>query len=177
MELNEAVKSRRTIRAYRQTKVSEEKIRQLAEFAQNAPSWKNSQTARFYAALSEEKRAAVKDALPAFNQTRSENAALVVVTFEKGISGFDTEKKCAVNECAEEWGAYDLGLSNMLFLLKARELNLDTLIMGIRDSQKIRKALNIPLSQEIMAVIAVGERDQEPQMPPRKPVEEILTVL
>lgn len=177
MELNEAVTSRRTIRAYKDVKVSEEKIKELVAFAQNAPSWKNSQTARYYAALSEEKHALVREALPAFNQTRSQNATLVAVAFQKGVSGFDTEKNVPANECGDEWGAYDLGLANMLFMLKARELNLDTLIMGIRDGKKIKEALSIPENQEVMAVIAVGERDQEPAMPPRKPLDEILTVL
>ncbi|MBO4403968.1 MAG: nitroreductase family protein [Treponema sp.] len=176
MELKEAVLSRRTIRAYEKTEIKESDVKEIIAFAQNAPSWKNSQTGRYYAALSEEKITAVKNALPAFNQERSLNAVYIVVSFKKRISGFDTQNDTAANECGDEWGAYDLGLQNMLLMLKARELGLDTLIMGLRDSQAIKKAVSIPEDEEVMAVIALGKRAQNPDMPPRKNLDEILSI-
>ena len=49
-----------------------------------------------------------------------------------------------INELGNGWGCYDLGLHNMLFLLKAKEMGLDTLVMGIRDAQKLREVLEEP---------------------------------
>ena len=78
-----------------------------------------------------------------------------------------------VNEAGDGWGYYDLGLQNENLLLKATELGLDTLVMGIRDGEAIREMLNIPETENVVAVIAVGYKAKEANMPKRKEVEEI----
>ena len=45
--------------------------------------------------------------------------------------------------------------------------------MGIRDEKAIRNLLNIPATEVIISVIAVGYPDIDPQMPQRKTNEEI----
>ena len=79
------------------------------------------------------------------------------------------------NEVGNGWGFYDLGLHNENFVLKAKEIGLDTLIMGIRDEKKIREVLQIPDAETIVAVIALGYGEQEPEMPKRKKPEDIVT--
>jgi len=187
MTLNEIAESRRSVRHFEASGLSEveikSKITEIVTFAcENAPSWKNSQTHRYFVAISDEKKLTVKNALVERNQPKCENAiALIVTCFEKDNSGFsDVEgKKVADNECANEWGSYDLGLSDSLLLLKARELGLDTLIMGLRDSNKLREALEIPQNQEVMSVISVGIRSKERELvkPNRKSFDEIVKVL
>ena len=49
----------------------------------------------------------------------------------------------------------------------------DTLIMGIRDADAIRRLLNIPENEAIMSVIAVGKREKESVPRPRKPLDEV----
>ncbi|MBQ9885945.1 MAG: nitroreductase family protein [Lachnospiraceae bacterium] len=176
MEFTQLLENRRSIRAYKEnTQISVETVKELIAAAQQAPSWKNSQTGRYYAVSSKEMLARVKaECLPEFNQRNSRNAPLLIVTaFVKGIAGFDNDAS-PVNELGDEWGAYDLGLQNSLLILKARELGLDTLIMGIRDEVKLRELLGIPESEEVVSVIAVGYRDIEPKKPVRKEIEEIL---
>lgn len=58
-------------------------------------------------------------------------------------------------------------------MLKAKELGLDTLIMGIRDGEAIRNFLDIPENEQVVSVIAVGYRAGEADMPARKSVEDI----
>ena len=150
------VESRRSIRAYKEgTTISPEDLEAMIECAGQAPSWKNSQTGRYYVIRDEQKLAQFRaNTLPEFNRDRSANAAALIVTaFEKDQAGFNPEGK-PDNELGNHWGAYDLGLQNQLLILKARELGYDTLIMGIRDADAIRKELNIPDSQEIVSVIA-----------------------
>ena len=48
-----------------------------------------------------------------------------------------------------------------------------TLVMGIRDGEAIREMLNIPETENVVAVIAVGYKAKEANMPKRKEVEEI----
>lgn len=175
MELADVVGLRRSVRAFKaETDVNKETVEDIIKFAQNAPSWKNSQTGRYYVVLTPEKVKEVKEkCLPKFNQENVQNApALIVTAFVKTRSGFDREGN-AVNECGNEWGAYDLGLQSQLLILKARELGFDTLIMGIRDGAALREALGIDENEEVMSVIALGHRAEEPAMPPRKTLEHI----
>lgn len=98
---------------------------------------------------------------------------LIITAFEKTRSGF-TREGVAENEVGEGWGCYDLGLQNENLVLKAKDMGLDTLIMGIRNSEKLREYLEIPASQEVVSVIAVGYGAIKPEMPVRKNVEDIV---
>lgn len=177
MTYNELLDSRRSVRAYSDKKVSREDVEAIIAAAQKAPSWKNSQTGRYYAVMDKENLELIKsNCLPPFNQKNSANAPVLIVTaFERGIAGFDNDGQ-AVNELGNCWGAYDLGLQNMAMLLKATELGLDTLIMGIRNENELRNRLSIPETQAVVSVIALGYRDIDPKMPPRKKLEEILKI-
>ena len=98
---------------------------------------------------------------------------LIVSTFEKGQSGFF--RGMQTNEVGDGWGAYDCGLSNCYLILIARSMGFDTLIMGMRDADGLRALFNIPESEAIMPVIALGYRAQEPSRPERKKLDEIVT--
>lgn len=146
MELQTAIETRRSIRHYdAEKKVTKEQVETLIKAASLAPSWKNTQTSRYYCVLSEDKVAEFSQkCLPEFNQKNSAGAgALIVATFVKGLVGFDNDGN-PVNEAGDGWGYYDLGLQNENLLLKATELGLDTLVMGIRDGEAIREMLHIP---------------------------------
>lgn len=175
MELTKAMENRRSIRAYKAgTTIEKDVIAELIKAAQLAPSWKNSQTARYYVVLSEEKLASVKEkCLPEFNRNNCADApALIVTTFVKNRAGFERDGSPST-ELGNEWGAYDLGLQNQNLLLKAVEFGFDTLVMGIRDAKALREELSIPEDQEVVSVISVGYRNADAEMPKRKEVEQI----
>lgn len=174
MEFDTLIRERRSIRQYDAGhQVTPEQIRAIVTAAIEAPSWKNTQTARYYAVLSEKMRDRfLQLCLPERNARKAEHAALVVTTFVKETAGFTQGRPD--NECADGWGFYDLGLHNALFLLKAKELGLDTLVMGLRDADTIRALLEIPAAETIVSVIAVGYAAQPANHPPRKLPEEIL---
>jgi nitroreductase len=174
MKFDDVILKRRSIRTFKaNTAVERSVIEQIIAAAQQAPSWKNTQTGRYYIATSKEKVDAVRVLLPEFNRNNSANAPVLIVTaFEKNISGFDNDGN-VVNELGNGWGAYDLGLQNENLVLKAAELGLDTLIMGIRDGEALRAELNIPDTQEIVSVIALGYRENEANAPQRKSVDSI----
>lgn len=174
MELQEVLNSRRSIRSYDAAKkVTKEQVEELIEAALQAPSWKNSETARYHCVLSDELiEKLTEETLPAFNQKSSAGAALIVASFVKNVSGYT--KGEPDNELGNGWGCYDLGFSNANFILKAREMGLGTLIMGIRDEAKIREILQIPEEECIVSVIALGyPTDADAPKRPRKEKEEI----
>ncbi|WP_295211804.1 nitroreductase family protein [Ruminococcus sp.] len=172
MEFQNVIESRRSIRKYSK-KASKEQVEAIIAAAIEAPSWKNSQTARYYCVLSDEMCKKVREeCLPGFNCERSENAALIVTSFVHNRAGFDREGN-PDNEVGNGWGFYDLGLHNEILVLKAAELGLGSLIMGIRDGEKLREVLGIPETETVVSVIAVGYADEAPQRPKRKAVEDI----
>ena len=105
------------------------------------------------------------------NQNSSAGAALVVTTYVRDVVGFTAGKPD--NEVGNGWGAYDLGLRDAYLVLAAADLGYDTLIMGIRDADVIRRQLNIPENEEIMSVIAVGKGSKAPAPRARKPLGEV----
>ncbi len=175
MEFQTLVEKRRSLRNFMEAGITKEELETIIKCAQEAPSWKNSETGRYYIVCSPEKLAEISEkALPDFNQNSSRNAsALIVTTFEANRAGFERDGS-ATNELGNEWGAYDLGLQNMLLCLKAKELGYDTLIMGIRDAEVLRKELSIPASQHVVAVIALGKGAVEMKRPVRKELKDVV---
>lgn len=176
MNFDDVIYKRRSIRTYdANKKVSKEQILELIKAAQQAPSWKNSQTARYYAVFDAEKLAEVRQGLALQNQIVTKDVnVLLVTTYVKNRSGF-TREGIAENELGNGWGCYDLGLQNALLCLKATDMGLDTVILGLRDADALRKALNIPETEDVGAVIAVGYRTADVPAPKRKAPEEIVT--
>ena len=173
MEFQKVLETRRTVRKY-SAGVTREQMEELLRAAQEAPSWKNSQTGRYYCILSEDMVYKIRmECLPgAGNAGKSEHAALIVTTFVHDRAGFQKDGT-ADNELGNGWGCYDLGLQNENLVLKAVDLGLSTLIMGLREADKLREILNIPESETIVAVIAVGKAAEEPIRPQRKEIDEI----
>ena len=173
VSLDELFTTRRSIRSYDATKtISVEEVRTLLTATQQAPSWANTQTSRYYVAISPDKVAAAKECIGEGNARNTAGAPVIIVsTYVKGFSGFG--RGTAVNEIGDGWGAYDNGLSNGYLILKAREMGFDTLIMGFRESDKLRKIFAIPENEEVMAVIALGYRAAEPNQPKHKTLDEI----
>ncbi len=172
---DDVIASRRSIRSFDAGKtISEAEIRTLIATAQEAPSWANTQTSRYYVALSKEKADAVREVIGEWNKKNTESAPVFIVsTYVKNKSGFRNDGEPA-NEIGNGWGAYDNGLSDAHLILKARAMGFDTLIMGGRDADALRSIFNIPEEETIMAVLALGYRAVDPDRPARKPLDEIL---
>lgn len=174
MELQTCMETRRSIRRFKPTPVSRETIKELITAANLAPSWKNSQTARFYVADGKHKDA-MTEYLPGFNQNATKDApVLIVTTAVKGISGFAADGGYATH-LKEGFQCFDNGLQVENLCLKAWDLGLGTLIMGLYDEPGIRGFFAIPGTEEIVCVIALGYPDIEPKAPQRLPVDALVT--
>ncbi|MCR5469227.1 MAG: nitroreductase family protein [Lachnospiraceae bacterium] len=174
MEFQKVIEARQSVRKFNGKQVSEDIIREMISAAKEAPSWKNSQTSRYYCVVSPDQVAKFRETvLPVFNQNSTADAtAYIVTTFKKGIAGFT--QGTADNEVGDGWGAYDLGLHDMLLCAKAVELGVDTLIMGLRDANVVAEFCGIPDDEQVMCIIAVGYRaDDVSKKPGRKAVDDI----
>lgn len=171
---DEIIRERRSVRHYDSAKsVSCEMIEQLLAAAIEAPSWKNKQTSRYHIVSTNEMRTRLKECLWSQNQITVKDApVLIVTTFVKGIVGFERDGTPS-NELGDGWGIYDLGLHNALLMLKATDLGLDSIVLGLRDARAIRHLLGIPEDEVIVSVIGIGYRIQDSIRPPRKEVSDI----
>ena len=170
---DDVITSRRSVRKYDASKkISEAEVRDLIKAVQDAPSWANQQPTKYYVAISPEKLAAVQDMVGGNKERIKDAPVLIVSTYERGKSGFFQGEQS--NEVGEGWGAYDNGLSNCYLILKARAMGFDTLIMGMRDADKLRELFSIPENETVMAVISLGYRAEEPNRPERKNLDEIV---
>ena len=173
MNFEELITERRSVRAYKAEPVSHDILEKVLKEAQMAPSWKNLQASRCYVVESPEMLEKFRElALPSFNAKSSSNAALIVTTFVRDLVAFTQGQPDT--ELGNKWGAYDLGLHDAYLVLAAKNAGLDTLIMGIRNADAIRETLSIPENEDIVSVIAVGYRDQNPSLRPRKELGEVV---
>lgn len=177
MNFDTVLENRRSIRKYAKAPIEKETIEELVKAASLAPSWKNSQSRRYYAAYSPEAVNYVRnEVLAEMNRTKTENASCYIISCaKKKQSGLGTEDEYA-NEIEEGWSLYDLGLADENLLLKGYEMGFGTLVMGIRDSSKIREYFKVPEDEIIMSVIAIGKPAIEPVIPKRKDLDEILKI-
>lgn len=58
-------------------------------------------------------------------------------------------------------------------MLKASDLGLGTLVMGIRDEKKIRLLLEIPANETVISVIGLGYGQTRMERPVRKSFEQL----
>lgn len=172
MELQTCIEQRRSVRKYKKQSVPRELIREIIRAATFAPSWKNSQVPRYYVAEGNAKKE-LASYLGEFNGRNVQDApVLIVSTVVNKRSGF-TRTGEYEKHLKDGFQYYDCGMQSMNLCLKAYELGLATLVMGIYDEAAIRKLFDIDEAQIIVAVTAVGYADGETSMPKRKSVDDI----
>lgn len=177
MNTIECIKTRRSIRSYNGRKVDRELLKEVVEAASFAPSWKNTQVTRYIIIDDEtlKNRIANECCSGIHNGEIIQSApVLVVTTMVRARSGYERDGSFSTPK-GKGWQMYDCGIAGQTFCLAAHEKGLSTLIMGIFDEDKAAAILEIPETQEICALIAVGYTDEIPAAPKRKTVDDLIT--
>ena len=179
MEVKACLTTRRSVRRFTDRPVTREQLEELVTLASYAPSWKNSQTVRYTAVTDTDlKRRLAEDCTMGFSHNREimeSAAAVIVLRTVKGRSGYERDGSPTTSK-GEHWQSFDAGIASATFCLAAHELGLGTVIMGIYEEAKVRELLNVPESEGISALIALGYPDEQPEAPKKKTVEEILEI-
>lgn len=176
MNTLDCIKERRSIRKFKNEAISHEILEKLVSSASHSPSWKNSQIARYIMVETPEIKQKIADEMVSpFNQGHINSApVLVVLSYVKNRSGFERDGSFSTSKGAS-WQMFDCGVAAQTFCLTAKDMGLGTVIMGLFDENKIAEFLNIPQTQEIGCIIALGYPDETPEMPKRKMVEELIS--
>ena len=176
MKATDCIVGRRSIRKFKNDKISHSLLESIISTASFSPSWKNTQITRYIAI---EDTSIIKkiadDFTPEFNANIIRQVStLIAVTFVKGRCGFERDGSFSTKK-GDRWQMFDVGVACQTFCLAAHEAGLGTVIMGIFDEDGITEALDIPETQELAALIAIGYPDIAPDAPKRKSVEDLLT--
>ena len=93
MEFQNLIEKRRSVRKYvERNTVTKDEILSMIKAAQEAPSWKNSQTGRYYCIMDEKNVEQFRrECLPEMNAGKCENAVLLVSTFVHNRAGFQKD--------------------------------------------------------------------------------------
>ncbi len=176
MNATECIKGRRSIRKYKEQKVEHSLLKSIISTASFSPSWKNTQITR-YIAIEDTSiiQKIATDFTPEYNSNIiNQVSTLIAVTFIKGRCGFERDGSFSTKK-EDRWQMFDVGVACQSFCLAAHEVGLGTVIMGIWDEEGITELLDIPETQELAALIAIGYPDIAPEAPKRKPVETLLS--
>ncbi len=144
------IKSRRSIRKFKNFDIGEEKVLKILELGRWAPSGLNNQPWRFCVL-----RAKEKDKISKFTSCGNiitESNVCICVFIDSDVCYDGTKDLLAIGAC----------IQNML--LMAESLNLGTCWLGeiLKNKEKVNEVLNIDKRYELVAVIAVGYKDESP---------------
>lgn len=176
MKAIDCIVGRRSIRKFKNEKIDHSLLESIISTASFSPSWKNTQITR-YIAIEDTSiiQKIADDFTPEFNANIVRQVStLIAVTFIKGRCGFERDGSFSTKK-GDRWQMFDVGAACQTFCLAAHEAGLGTVIMGIWDEDGITELFDIPETQELAALIAIGYPDISPEAPRRKSVEDLLT--
>lgn len=177
METLKCLEARRSIRQFAAQPVDEKTVEALIHAASLAPSWKNSQTVRYYALTGEKKAAFAADCCNVHpgNRVRAESCAvLLALVTVRGVSGYNPDGT-PTTPLGSHWESFDAGIAAQTLCLAAADRGLGTLIMGIYDPAAAAKALHLPENMQVSALVCVGWPDEAPDARPRLGTDALLT--
>ena len=173
MNTIEAIKTRRSVRRFRPDVPAREHIEAIIDAARFAPTWKNTQTARYTVIQGAKKDEICDTCLPDFNAATVRSApVLVAMSTVHGRSGYERDGSPTTHK-DDRWEYFDAGIACQTFCLAAHELGLATVILGIYDEDRLPAAISLPDGEVLTALIALGYADQQPAAPKRKTAEDL----
>lgn len=179
MNAIDCIKTRRSIRKFEDRPVETSLIESIVETASFAPTWKNTQTARYYAITDPDlkKKVAEECVMGYEHNTNIINGApvLIVMATIHGRAGFERDGSFSTSK-EDRWEVFDAGICAQTFSLAAHDAGLGSVILGVYDEKAVAETVGLPEGQIASCLIAMGYPAQSPEAPKRKSVDELLTV-
>ena len=168
MDFFEALKSRHSVRAYTDTPIDDEKLDQIFEAINQAPSAGNLQAFEVYVVTTGDDRAELADA--ALGQDFVTQAPVVLIF-------------CAhAARSAERYGKRGTGLYCLqdatiactFAMLAARALDLSSVWVGAFDEGKVSRIINAPQSHRPVAMLPMGYPAEGVRIRPRRELSDLV---
>ena len=150
MELMNIIKTRRSIRKFKDEPVPDNQIYEILEAGRWSPSGKNNQPWRFVVI----KNKTIKEKLAALTKYSPiiKSSDFCIAVFYHTPSGYDRDKDLM-----------SIGSSIQNMMLQAHSMNIGSVWLGeiLKNKDKINPILEIDQENENMAIIAFGYSDEE----------------
>ncbi len=164
MQVDEAIKNRRSVRAYKSDPIPEQSLRKVLEAARLAPSAHNDQDWKFIVVKDLKKRKQLAQA--ANSQSFIAEAPVIMVAV-----ALNPER---VMSCEVPAYAVNLTIAVDHMTLQACEQGLGTCWIGAFSQEEVKKVLNIPDQYKVVALLPLGFPSDSPRPKTRKSLEEII---
>ncbi len=175
MDTFEAIYSRRSVRRYKDTPVSDDILNRVLEAARWAPSWANSQCTRYVIVKDPGTKARLAECLNKGNPSTEaikQAPVVIVACAELGKSGY--YKGVTVTDRGE-WFMFDVGIAMQNLVLAACAMGLGTVHVGfIPDSKKVDAILGLPEGVVSVEMTPLGYPAGESKGPPRREMSELV---
>lgn len=168
MNLNESLRTRRSVRTYRSEKVSRDLILSLIESAERAPSAGNLRARRYIVVTNLQMRKAL--ALAAYRQKHVEDAPLLIV-----VCADTARSSSRYGDRGELYSIQDATAAIMCLLLSAHDMGLGACWNGAFDDQVAREALNLEENVLPVAILSIGWPAEKPPAPPMRDLKEVVS--
>jgi nitroreductase len=164
MDVFTAISQRRSVRAYKDTDIEEDKLRKVLEAARLSPSSSNRQEWKFIVVKNKETKKKLANA--ALGQSFIGEAPVVIVA-----CGTDTK---SIMLCGQPAYTVDVSIACAFMILQAYELGLGTCWIGAFKEEEIKKILKIPEDVRVVAMTPLGYPNQPSSQRVRKSLDQIV---
>lgn len=164
MNVYEAIRERRSVRAYQEKDIPEEVLNRILETARIAPSGNNRQPWKFIVVTNKETRKRLVEI--ANNQYFVGEAPVVIAAV-----GLNPEK---VMSCGVPGDPVDIAIALDHMTLSAVEEGLGTCWIGSFSQEKVCETLQVPSPFKVIELLTLGYPADSPRTKARKSLEEII---
>jgi nitroreductase len=165
MNVMDAIRMRRSIRAYQDRSVEEEKLLKVLEAGRLAPSARNLQDWKFVVVRDREKRQRLSAA--AMGQPSVAQAPVVIAA-----CGTETEY---IMPCGQYTYPIDVSIAVDQMSLAALDLGLGTCWIGAFQEDQVKKILGVPEKIRVVIMLTLGYPAESPSARPRRKLEDIVS--
>jgi nitroreductase len=167
MEFFDVIKNRHSIRTFSDQPVEDEKLQQILETANLAPSAGNLQAYEIYVVTDAKKRDGLSCAALAQEYVAVAPVALVFCTHPELTEGRYTERGTRL------YTVQDATIACAFAMLAATNLGLGSVWVGTFDEKVVRLIIGAPDSQVPVVILAIGYAAEFPEQHPRRPLDQL----
>ena len=171
-ELMRVLKTRRSIRRFKEQPIEAEKMATVLEAVRWSPSWGNTQCWEIVIVTEREQKEKLQATLapknPATKAMVGAPAVLVVCGKEHTAGWYDGKPATRF----PDWLMFDLGIATQSICLTAHSLGLGTVVVGLFDHAKADELVGLPAGYQVVAMIPIGYPDNDPSPPKRRETNE-----
>ncbi len=165
MGLLPEIKNRFSVRHFKKVPLDPEKLSHILEAGRLAPSAKNRQPWRFLVVDDPEVKKKISCA--AYGQQQVQEAGAVIVACSTNVEYIMPNGQPAY--------PIDITFAVSFMMLQAEREGYGSCVVTMFNENSVRDILTLPYSMRAVMMLAIGEKDEEPRSPDRKPTSQVIS--